>query len=368
MVDDTRRFGRQPFRPTDFQDWMTDVRKLVDNQLADFLASRRPLLAELELSDVGDALESFVLDGGKRTRPAFCHLGWLGAAGTDERKLYVVAAALELFHAFALQHDDLIDNSATRRGRPAQHRRLTALHTDSGWLGSADEFGAATAMLLGDLSLVWADELFESAGLPPDRLVAARRLYHRMRSEAVTGELLEVQYRAEHRRSVHRSLLTTLFKGARYTVEQPLQLGGVVAGADASLLDFYSDFGVPVGVAFQLRDDLLGAFGSPHRTGKPVTDDFREGKPTVLFACAWEAADSGQRNRLTSLYGRPGLDDGDAAEIRSLMRATGAVRRVEELIDHRVKRALRLLESAPVTEEIRPAFIHLALAAVHRDR
>ncbi|MFE5301381.1 polyprenyl synthetase family protein [Streptomyces sp. NPDC056632] len=367
MAKDTRRFGRRPFQPTDFQEWMTDVRKQVDSHLAEFLASRRSFLAELGVSDAGHALESFVLDGGKRTRPAFCHLGWLGAAGADEDALYAVAAALELFHAFALQHDDLIDNSATRRGRPAQHRRLAALHADAGWLGSADEFGAATAMLLGDLSLVWADELFESAGLPPDRLVAARRLYHRMRSEAVAGELLEVRYRAEHRRSVQRSLLTALFKGARYTIEQPLRLGGVVAGADASLLDFYSDFGVPLGVAFQLRDDLLGAFGSPQRTGKPVTDDFREGKPTVLFACAWEAADSQQRKRLTSLYGRPGLDDGDAREIRNLMRATGAVRRVEELIDHRVKRALWLVESAPVPEEIRPAFTHLALAAVHRD-
>ncbi|MGH8969854.1 MAG: polyprenyl synthetase family protein, partial [Actinomycetes bacterium] len=268
-----------PSHPLDAE----DLRVRVHKTLGDFL-SRQAGVLEAVSEDVAPLAEAIadLLSGGKRLRPAFCYWGWRGAGGRDGPGIVAVAAALELFQAAALLHDDVMDGSDTRRGRPAAHRRLGALHRGSGWLGSSADFGVAGAILAGDLCLSWCDELYMSSGLSSTQLAAGRPVFDRMRTELMAGQYLDMLEQVQAATTVERARHVIRYKSANYTVAQPLLLGGSLAGASPSLLATYSAYGLPLGEAFQLRDDVLGVFGDPDETGKPAGDDLREGKRTVL--------------------------------------------------------------------------------------
>ena len=258
------------------------LRPRVEKALAVFLADRREHMAAIDtgLAPMADAVESFVLGGGKRLRPAFAYWGYRGAGGEDRDEVVTALASLELVQASALMHDDLMDASDTRRGEPAVHRRFAMLHDRAGWQGGADGFGAAAAILLGDLCLVWSDELLHASGLDPVTVARARPVFDLMRTEVMIGQYLDVLTQASADTSVQRASQVARFKSAKYTVEHPLLLGAALADAPAELSAAYSAFGLPLGEAFQLRDDVLGVFGDPAATGKPAGDDLREGKRT----------------------------------------------------------------------------------------
>ncbi len=265
------------------------------------------------------------LAGGKRMRAQFAVLGFQavrpldleGDPGGDLGAVLDAACALELFHAAALIHDDVIDRSDTRRGRPAAHRHFEALHLEHGWRGSKAHFGVAAAILLGDLLQSWADELLQRAcDSVADRAVAlaTRAHFNRMRSEVAVGQYLDVLEEqraefAEQREQLERSTRVLVYKSAKYSVEAPLLIGGALAGATAEQEQALSEFGLPVGVAFQLRDDLLGVFGDVELTGKPAGDDLLEGKRTVLVTLARESLPATQRLIFDELLGDASLDD-----------------------------------------------------------
>jgi geranylgeranyl diphosphate synthase type I len=349
-----------------------DVRAQIEHELAVFLDGRLAALDRVGSPSTATSafglLRPYVLDGGKRIRPTLCYWGWSGAGGAHCAEIVRAAAALELFHAFALIHDDIIDGSDVRRGGPSMHRRLAAVHAEAGWRGTPDRFGVAAAILFGDLCLAWADELLHTSGLDPARLRAAQPIYDRMRSEVMCGQFLDVAETARGPSSIQRSLRVVRYKAAKYTVEHPLLLGGTLAGADARRLDSYSTFGVPLGEAFQLRDDLLGVFGDPAATGKSTTDDLREGKPTVLAAYAAEHATPAQRAVIERLHGDPDLDEDGARELRSVLVDTGARAAVENMINIRAGQALDALTTAPLAEHARRHLVDLARAMLWRDR
>lgn len=286
------------------------LRDRTDRALADFLAGQRAWLAAADdaLLPVAEALEAFVLRGGKRLRPAFAYWGYRGAGGTDSDQVVAALAALEFVQASALIHDDLMDRSDTRRGEPAVHRRFAAHHRGAGWVGNADGFGDSAAILLGDLCLVWSDQLLHGAGLDPYQVQRARPVFDEMRTEVTIGQYLDVLAQASGDTSVERAGKIARYKSAKYTVERPLLLGAALADASAPLRDAYSGYGLPLGEAFQLRDDVLGVFGDPRQTGKPAGDDLREGKRTFLVAAAMETTDATGRALLTKRLGDPGLD------------------------------------------------------------
>jgi len=305
--------------------------------------------------------------GGKRLRPAFCYWGFRGAGGPDCDEIVAAATALELLQASALIHDDVMDGSDLRRGMPAVHRRFAALHRDEGWTGSADAFGVGAAILLGDLCLSWCDEMLRSCGLPQERLSAGFRVYEAMRTEVIGGQYLDLVAQATGDTSVERAMRVIRFKTAKYSVERPLQLGGALGGAPAELLDAYSAFGLPLGEAFQLRDDVLGVFGDPERTGKPAGDDLREGKRTVLVAKALERANPAERATIQRDLGDPGLGDEGVARLRAILVDTGALGAVEKLIDELTVAAQAALDAAPLVDPEAAATLHtLALAATRR--
>lgn len=347
------------------------LRPRIQQVLDGFCARQREMLTGVgpELSPVADAADD-LLQGGKRLRPAFCYWGWRGAGRPDEERIVAAAAALELFQAAALVHDDIIDGSDTRRGMPSAHRRFAALHGNAGWSGGAEPFGVATAILLGDLLLVWSDELLTHSGLRPDELRRARPVFDRMRTEVAAGQYLDVVAQAaggvEAAAQLDRALRVMRYKAARYSVECPLLLGGSAAGAGPELLAAYSAYGLALGEAFQLRDDVLGVFGDPEQTGKPAGDDLREGKRTLLVAYALERADGGAAATLEQLLGDPELDDAGVGVLQAILVETGALARVEALVDRLVARSYEALEGSDAAPEARAALEALVAAATVR--
>jgi len=328
------------------------LRERIGVELAAFLAERAAELAEIsaDLGSVATTIRDFVLDGGKRLRPAFGYWGWRGAGGTATSDAAVVraVAALELVHAGALIHDDVMDGSATRRGAASVHERFADLHRSSAWTGAPAGFGRAAAILLGDLTLVWADEMLASARLSIESVGRARPAYDAMRTEVMAGQYLDVLAQAQPSVTASQALRVARYKSAKYTVERPLHLGGLLHGCSTALLDCYSAYGVPVGEAFQLRDDLLGVYGDPGVTGKPAGDDLREGKRTALIALALEHGSNSEVAVVQRLLGDPLLDDAGVATLRAAIDDSGAPARVEALITERLDRGVVALAGGQV--------------------
>ncbi len=359
----------RPDSPLEFPLDAADLRSRVHKVLNEFLAAQVPTLDAIgeELGVLGDAVGDFLLDRGKRLRPAFCYWGWRGAGGPDTEEIVKAAASLELLQACALVHDDVMDGSDTRRGRPSVHRRFASLHRANGWQGDPETFGSSAAILVGNLCLIWADQLLATCGLPADALVASTPVYDEMRVELMAGQYLDLLEQALGGGSVERALRVARYKSAKYTIERPLHLGATLAGAPPAVLAAYTAFGIPLGEAFQLRDDVLGVFGDPEVTGKPAGDDLREGKRTALVAAALDRATPHQRAVVRRHLGDPHLDGDGVAALREMFVETGALADVEGLIERFTGDALTAVgESAPITADARSVLRSLATAATAR--
>jgi geranylgeranyl diphosphate synthase type I len=355
---------------------------LVQERIDEFLEERAP-----QLSAIAEEIDDFVgtsrdlLSGGKRFRALFCYWGWQAVStpgvGFDvaddapERDLPAIvtaAAALEVFHAAALVHDDIMDNSDTRRGRPAAHKRFEALHGENGWLGNPRSFGGSAGLLLGDLLLGWSDEIFDSALrslTDPLASTAGRAEFNRMRTEVTVGQYLDIVEENAWRSHPESELLprahrVIVYKSAKYSVESPLAIGAALGGGTAEQTAALRAFGLPLGIAYQLRDDLLGVFGDPEVTGKPAGDDLREGKRTVLIALARTALPANSRALLDELLGDRDLDARQVEVLQSVIRDSGAIDRVERIITHNVGLARQALESAPLSASSRAQLTQLA--------
>ncbi|MEV0939194.1 polyprenyl synthetase family protein [Micromonospora wenchangensis] len=343
----------------------------VDETLSAFLAREVDALTEIDAAMGGFAATArdCALAGGKRVRPTFAYWGWRGVVGGDEPLPTVLPAlaALELLHTFALVHDDVMDASDTRRGLPTAHRAAAERHVTAGHTGDPHRFGESVAVLIGDLCLVWADRLLAHATVPPSRLMEVRRCYDQMRVETIAGQYLDVLGENDAANwSVDRALRVARYKTASYTVQRPLLFGACLAGtdADAPLIAAYTRYGLAVGEAFQLRDDLLGVYGDPATTGKPAGDDLRTGKPTTLLMLARQLATGSQRRALERAGNAVG--GRELARLADLVADTGAVARVESMISDRIADALAALETASIDETARTALTGLATAATMR--
>jgi len=343
---------------------LAGLRQRFDRALAGFLKQRSGDLCADDLTAAFHLIRRFVLADGKRLRPSFCYWGArCGRDPDDEDALIRAAASLELFHSFALIHDDIMDASELRRGEPTLHRSLARTIPEQHH--HRDRLGVSLAILAGDLLAMWSEQMFTESGVDADRLVRARSWLARMRNEVVVGQYLDLTIGAG---SVAAAERVIMLKTARYTVTRPLQVGGALAGLPDALLLEFERFGDPLGTAFQLRDDLLGVFGHPARTGKPVIDDLREGRPTVLIEIARRRAGPRQREEIDRAYGDPQLSEETAEKLRRLIAATGAVHEVEMLIEQRRREALGVLARMAVAAPARRALEHLASAVTVRLR
>ncbi len=354
---------------------LTDLRRRVAEEIDAELSRQRAVLAELgdDTTPLVDAVAA-LLHGGKRLRAAFCYAGYVAAGGRHEAAALRAATAMEFFQAGALLHDDVMDDSDVRRGAPSAHRTLASQHARLGWSGSSDRFGEAGAILAGDLCLVCSGEMFIGSGLPAEELTRATVHFDAMRTQLMGGQFLDVVTAArgwDHLDTparVDQALRVIRYKSAKYSIEQPLLIGAAAGGADEEDLGYLSAYGLALGEAFQLRDDILGVYGDPGVTGKPAGDDLREGKATLLMAFALDRADAAQTTTLRQGWGRAGLDDTDVTAMREGIAATGAVERVEAEIERGRDEARQALERVRgLTDPGRATLIELIDEATARS-
>jgi len=352
----------------------------VTDQLRQYLHDRRDKAAYIAGSEggPGDAgfdvliagLEDFVLGGGKRLRPAFAYWGWRAVATRDpDPAVLLLFSALELLHASALVHDDVIDESSTRRGKPTAHKHFAALHRERNWRGSPDQFGISAAILAGDLAQAWADDIVYRAELPPDAQRRVQRVWADIRTEVLGGQYLDIVAEASGAESIASAMSVATFKTACYTVTRPLQLGAAAAADRPDVQEIFGQFGNDLGVAFQLRDDVLGVFGDPAVTGKPSGDDLRSGKRTVLLAEAMELAaksDPLAANVLRTSIGNR-LTDAQVRQLRDIIESVGALAAAEDHIAALTQRALATLSAAPIDATAKAGLSEMATLATSRS-
>ena len=338
----------------------------VDMELQRFLGER---VAELERLDpalppIGHGVADLVAAGGKRLRPAFVYWGYRATGTAHSDAIVAPAAAVELLHTFALIHDDVMDRSPERRGRPAVHTGMAREHARAGLSGDPDWFGVGGAILAGDLAFVWADQLLDNAPLPADAIDRARRVFTVMRVEVMAGQYLDLRLAGLPHASEAESLHVALLKSGRYTVTRPLQLGAAIAGADPRLDATLQAYGDALGVAFQLRDDILGVFGDPELTGKGAVSDLREGKRTVLLLRTMQQCSEPDRKVLDGLVGNPDTDEVDAERARNIIVTSGALDSVEQMLTEHLDKARQVIAGMP--EPARSALDELADLAAFR--
>ncbi|WP_024877198.1 polyprenyl synthetase family protein [Saccharomonospora piscinae] len=357
-------------------DFDADLPSEIDRVLTDFLRRAGDPIRQVEptFGPAVDALSDFVLGGGKRLRPTFAWWGWRGAGGdprsAEAEGVLRAVASLELIQACALVHDDVIDSSDSRRGSPTVHVAFAEHHAQRRWLGSPEAFGQAAAVLIGDLALAWAEDMFAESGLAPTTLAGARPAWRAMRTEVLAGQYLDVHTQATGDASAEAALRVDRLKTAAYTVQRPLHLGAALAGAAPELIDALLDFGGDLGVAFQLRDDLLGVFGDPSVTGKPAGDDLREGKRTLLLALgltyAEEQGRDGERKVIADAVGDHRLTGAEVDDVRAALVDVGAVAEVERRIEELTGTALASLRRAALAEPAEARLTELADRATRR--
>lgn len=344
----------------------------VNEQPRDYLSERRRDAAYIgaDYAVLTEAVEEFVLRGGKRLRPAFAYWGWRAVAGSEPGpEVLRLFSALELLHACALVHDDVIDASATRRGLPTVHRIFSERHRGNAWHGSPEQFGLSAAILLGDLALVWADDIITTADIGTDARFRVQRVWSAIRTEVLGGQYLDIVAEASGAESVQSALTVNIYKTASYTISRPLQLGAAAAADCPDLLAAFHELGTSLGVAFQLRDDVLGVFGDPAVTGKPSGDDLRSGKRTVLLAEAVELAEQHDPVAAKTLRTSIGTDltDAQVKEICQLIESVGALSAVETRIDSLMRRALDILDTATIDPQAKAGLTELARLAANRS-
>ncbi len=336
---------------------LLDVASRVDKRLEALLAVERERWAKVDADLVPpiDEIARLVLAGGKRLRPAFCFWGFVGAGGDPTDELVIDAgAALELLHAFALFHDDVMDGSLTRRGEPTTNAKFEARHGVEKLAGESRRFGDGVAILVGDLAYVYSDQLMRNASLQ------AWTIWNELRIELNFGQYLDMLGSAMNERRREKAERICRYKSGKYTIERPLHLGALLAAPTRDdLIPVLSTYGLPLGDAFQMRDDVLGAFGDTAITGKPVGDDLREGKPTPLMAIATARANAAQLKEL-QLVGNQDLSPEQIARVQEVIRETGALDELEAVITRLTDEAIAAVGHMPFIQSVRDELITLA--------
>lgn len=360
---------------------------LVQESLDAFFDVQKSEFAQIseDLAPVVDYSQSF-LKGGKRFRALFCYWSWVGALEASDvqqtslqlaassEAIVGICAALEVFQSAALVHDDIMDQSDSRRGSPSVHKKFEALHTGHGWAGSAERFGSSASIITGDLLLSWSSEMFGRAiqGSPTQEIeLACREQFNIMRTEVMAGQYLDVlEENAANRRDVSeavgRANRVMLYKTAKYSIEAPLLIGAAFAGADAGLLRSLSAFGIPLGIAFQLRDDVLGVFGDPAVTGKPIGDDLREGKRTVLVGLTRETLAPSVAKVFDEMLTSRDLNAEQIAFLQQTIIDSGALTKTERMIEDLAQQSADALEAIELAPNAKAMLGELANKVVTR--
>ncbi len=337
-----------------------EIQKLVNLELKDFLNSALAPIENisLEIAQVNSDLKNFTLENGKRLRPVFAAIAAISYSDSISKAQIKAVSALELVHVCALIHDDVIDQSDSRRGKTSIHKAYEFRHQENKGNGSAANYGVSAAILIGDLALVLADQMINESGLDLEAISRARKVFDAMRVELMAGQFLDIHEQTLVKASKERALKIAEYKSGKYTIERPLHFGAALVAQGKKLEELqhgFTQYGIPLGQAFQLRDDVLGVFGDSKVTGKPAGDDLREGKKTALIAFAHNQLTGGALKFLEDSLGNKNLSESDIQELQTLIEKTGALSNVENMILELTKQAhfaLNILEITPLAKEM----------------
>jgi geranylgeranyl diphosphate synthase, type I len=332
-----------------FSPSLDELRSEIDAELARSISERGAALPEGRL--MLEEIERLIRAGGKRLRPAFCYWGFRAAGGEHGSRVVRAAASLELLHTFAIVHDDIMDRSDERRGEPTVHLK----------------HGSEVALLVGDLALVLADDLFFACGLEPETLCRAFAAYSRMRQEVIVGQFLDVNAVKNEDVDVALARRIAVLKSGRYSIQEPLMIGAHLAGASADLIEELGDFGEPLGEAFQLRDDILGLFGERSSIGKSTDSDIREGKRHLLYAYTRELLQGEELDFFLQRWGAGDLTADEVERLRGLVSSSGARERADAHLSSLRGRAEELLDAMKMPAQAKYALRHLAARATYRS-
>lgn len=348
---------------------LTEFREGLDDRLDAFLERKRRRLGNRqEGAELVDGVRHLVMGGGKRIRPALVCQAFRTCGGRPQDRVLPVAMATELLHTYLLIHDDIMDRSDLRRGQKTCHVLFAELHRSRGRPGDAEHFGRSVAILLGDLAHTWAVDLFEEAASSAPHGGPLRRTFSAMCEEVILGQHLEAVLPYHDDVDEEELLEVVRLKSGRYTVERPLELGALLAGAGPERMEPLNRYARAVGEAFQLQDDILGTFGDAAQAGKPGGSDVVEGKRTLLVHFALESGTEGQARELSDIL----LDDdtgyASVQRARSIIRDTGALNRVRGLIVDRLDEAARAVDDGIDDEEGRAFFLGLLHYLTGREK
>ena len=350
---------------------LSDIPNAVRDTLETYIADRWQELEAIggPVTEAATYLKDFVLGGGKRIRPLYGWAGFVGAGGSngpeDPQAVLKAVSALEFIQACALIHDDIIDSSATRRGNPTVHKAVEAAHREANQVGEASHYGTSVAILVGDLALAWADDMIYDSGLSTEALARLRAPWRAMRTEVIGGQLLDISLEASGSEDPQLARNVNRFKTAAYTIERPLHIGAAIANADATTIEAFRGYGHDIGIAYQLRDDLLGVFGDPSVTGKPAGDDLREGKRTELLSRALSLVDASSPTAAHTLRQGVGTDD-NVAELAAIIESSGAVEEMEDQISDLLDTGLAYITAANLPGEVEQLLRTLAIRSTER--
>ena len=341
---------------------------LVEEELAKFLEEKARSAADERRRRVVEEISRFTLGGGKRLRPLLMILGYAGSKGVVDNRIVRASISIELVHSYLLMHDDVMDRDEFRRGRPTVWRAFRDLHAEAYGLEEATHYGYSMAIIAGDLAAAYAVQALLRSEFEYDVVLKAVELMQDVIEKTGHGQILDMTLEKEPLSAVKEEdvLEVHRLKTALYTIDGPLRMGGILARADEDLLKAYTRYAIPVGIAFQLQDDILGVFGDEAIVGKPVDSDIKEGKRTLLVVKAWERATPEQRRVMERVLGNRLASKEEVEMVREIMRSTGALDYVRELALRLAREGSSALDEADVSSDVREVLKDLAKVVVER--
>ena len=345
-----------------------EIKSRIDKAIASFLDDKIK-----EASQVSEAskllmqnIKEFSLRKGKRIRPLMVVYGFKCFSQEKEEEIIKVSIASELLHDYLLIHDDIMDESDLRRGEPTFHKVYEKIYSEKG-LSGVEQYAENSSLLAGDVLAALAVEPILEADFPAELKVRAVKRFCETNSLTGFGQELDVLLELNKEAKAQDVNLVHTLKTAKYTIEGPLHIGAILAGATKEQLKVLSDYAIPAGRAFQIQDDILGVFGSEEKVGKPIDSDLKEGKKTLLIIHALENGSSEQKKRLLEILGNQSISMQDVEDARKIIQETGSLEHSKKLAHELAHKALEVAQKTDFKEEGKQFLISIADKLVSRD-
>ena len=352
----------------DIKKFFAGFKKQLDGELTAYLDNKIKEAKKQDFftANLAKQAKKIILSGGKRLRPAFMYWGYIASGGQDRKKILKTSISIELVHNFLLMHDDIIDHGEKRHGVEtinSKYAKIGRIFFDQ---KGAEHFGNSIALIFGDMVSAMSNQVVFTSDFPSDLVVKALNQIQKIVSQTVIGEIQDVYMDSSGKTSESAILKMYRNKTACYTIEGPLNLGAVLAGAEGKILKELSAYALLLGVAFQIQDDILGIFGSEKKLGKEVGLDIQEGKKTLLLVKAQELGNREQKTFLKGILGRKNISHLEIKKFQEIMRETGALQYVQNLASDLVAEAKKSLSQSAIVPEAKDFLLSVADYMIER--